>query len=250
MFRYRFAAAVFAAALGSAADAATLTYTSLTERWEVVSTAIAGANGSGPAPGGSDSQSALVYSVSQPFSANDADLSPGGGFALIDSFVAQSTVITANAVTSGAGTFASAHVVGSGLAFGNVETELQVEFFSDVDVAFTLSGLVDCSGTGTCFSFVKLVGPQGQVLYDLRSTGGLLQTDVTGTLLANQSYFLWAWSESHANLAGAGDDDAAGSWSASLTTDVGGGGGVPEPSLLALLGAGLGGLAWLGRRRG
>ncbi|MBM4381982.1 MAG: hypothetical protein FJ091_01310 [Deltaproteobacteria bacterium] len=121
-----------------------------------------------------------------------------------------------------------------GVARANANSALRVSFFSDVDLLFSLSGSVDCSGS--CTSFVQLYGPDDVLLFDATTVSGAQSGSVQGVLLANQSYFLWARTDvvaARTATSGVAFDAATGSWD--LTLSFGTTGGLPEPAASGLL---------------
>lgn len=222
-----------ALAVPAASVAATVTYTLTDIRISTFQVcADVGANGRCEASSLVASTTPFVQSVQE----NALDANPTTGeLATAGGLASQSTFVTPVGVLSTSLSETAAQLYQpSGFARAEAFSELKITFFSDVDLAFSLDGSVDCNGG--CTSFVQLYGPNNELLFDATTATGGQSGSLRGTLLANQSYFLWA----RVDLVSFPQpfyDSATGTWDIRLDLS-GAGGGVPEPTASWLIAGG------------
>jgi hypothetical protein len=225
--------------LWNAAQAVTITPSLIRERVETSpTTAIAGNNGSGPLDGQTILEATPRFLETLHAQALDADPQLNAS-AVAVADVQQDTDLGAQALSSRSYFSSSASVVGSGLAWTTATSELLTTFSVDVDVSFSLTASVFSAGD-LCESFVML-SQAGTKLFDLRVTNGVLFQTLSGQLLANQSYELYAFTGTDYTVRAEGILTGGGNYDFRLETSPVGGGipPVPEPSTAGLLGLGL-----------
>jgi hypothetical protein len=226
-------------ALWNASQAVTITPTLIRERVSTTDTAaIAGGNGSGPRDGLTILEAAPRFLETLHAQALDADPRVNAS-AVAVADVQQDTNLAAQTLSSRSFFSSTASVVGSGLAWTTANSELLATFSADADVSFALTASVFCAGD-QCESFVFL-SQAGTRLLDLRVTEGVLVQTISGQLLANQRYELYAFTGTAYTVSAEGLLTGGGSYDFMLDISQGAGGSppVPEPSAAGLLGLGL-----------
>ncbi len=228
----------------AASGAATITYT-LTGITISTFQVCADVGGNGRCEASSLSASATPFAQSVQENALDTNTTTGE-LATAGGLASQSTFVTPVGVLSNSLSETVTQLFQpSGFARAEAFSELKITFFSDVDLAFSLDGSVDCAGG--CTSFIQLYGPNNELLFDATTASGGQSGSLRATLLANQSYFLWA----RVDLVSFPQplyDTATGTWDIRLDLS-GAGGGVPEPTTSALLAGGALAVRRLARRR-
>jgi hypothetical protein len=178
--------------------------------------------------------------------ATDAD-NDAGALALSTGSAGQATFLTNGGVNSNGSAVTGAQVFVSDTARADAFSELKTAFYLDQDARFSIRGEVDCEGD--CTSFVSLYGPENESIFDVTTTGGARDAEATVTLLANQSYFVWARATSVAAVIGTGFDTGRGDFALALVWTGGSVPGIPEPGVGLLLVIGLAGVLALNWRR-
>jgi hypothetical protein len=154
------------------------------------------------------------------------------GFASQDSTIAPSLVVAEGSTEAAGDASFDSSIDASGYSEFSVSFELEDESHWAIDAAVDVSGI----RLGIFFAEVRLAGPSGQVfaLFDEDQISDLF-------VLAPGTYVLTARASSDAFPSDVDGDSGAASFSVRLEE-------VPEPGPLALLGAGVAGLAGSARR--
>lgn len=220
-----------------AANALNVTYVTVSEVIKTESVcARAGGNGSGPCDAASATGSGLTFVQQRSVNPSDIDTDLGA-FAAATASISQATFLSAAGVSSSGSATTGAQVFIAGEGRAGASSELKTAFFVDADTSFTLYGFVNCAGL--CTAFVSLFDPENIALFDLAVTDGERDKSLTGTLRANQTYFLWASAESTASVPPSTVQNSAGDFTVVLDLSGGAGLPVPEPGTYALMLAGL-----------